>query len=195
MNTFKAPDMLPNCSPPRKVVWIFTSTGNMWAHILPVFEFATVSKCLGPSSEVHRPASVSPNTSFFGGWVSEWLLFPVWKYHFELSRSRWDFSHPAPHPHSMPWGSQALSECFLIYLLWFLTHAYAKFVQFLDFFHHSAFVLFNIDLDVKLKAFFVKASKQNPNPFPGREDLLEDLEWLWAGQRDALKQGRFPTGY
>lgn len=89
------------------------------------------------------------------------------------------FSQPPAPPPPCALGKPSSLWLLSHYHLWILTHASAAFVQFLDFVHHSTFVLFHIVPDVKSQPFFGfrKAGKQKPAPFLGREDLLGD----WSG--------------
>lgn len=73
MNTFKAWYVAKLHSP--KMVWIYISDGNMRANILHVFELASVSKCLDTGADIHRSASVFPNTSLLVGGCGRHFCF------------------------------------------------------------------------------------------------------------------------
>lgn len=47
----------------------------MWANIVHVFELASVSKCLDTSADIHRPASVFPNTTLLVGGCGRHFCF------------------------------------------------------------------------------------------------------------------------
>lgn len=77
-----------------------------------------------------------------------------------------------------------------------LTRASAELVQFGDFVHHSAFALIHIDPSVKPKPSvgLLRTSTQEPSPFLGRGDRLEDLEWLQV-TRGCPEARQIPLGY
>lgn len=159
------------------MIWIFTSTGNVCEPPLCTF----LNLLVFPSAWTPAPRFTGQPLFFpapacwwvaVGSTLVSSMIIPLPT--LQIQVRFFSTSHPT---HLLCPGEAKFSWVLSRYLLWFLTHASAKFVQFLDFFI-IGFVLFWADLDVKLKPFFgfLKASQQKPNPFLGREDQLEALE-------------------
>lgn len=104
----------------------------MRANILHVFELASVSKCLDIGADIHRSASVFPNTNLLVGGCGRHFCFqydntalnpPEIYVRFFLSSHLTNVVCP---------GEAKLSLGVFSWSPWYLTHASVKLVQFLD---------------------------------------------------------------